>query len=286
MLLDSIGGGIIAESQFTGLWAASCSGGTSDHSPNIWIKGSESSIRGLQFTGFRSLNGSGEGVRVEGGRDLMFDGLVTMNNQAGQPGICGYSFAAGVSHWSVHGVSGGYGTHLSVVNLQDCGVLVAAGASDWYSITGDFQVDTSATHAGNQAAAVRDNGTGTNKRVDIVGGLAWVTYTPQVRCAGTGSPPAGTFTGHYEYQGKTVRFVNQYSFTSSGTCSIFPVMKLPLGSAAMATPFMAMNHTDGSVWTASISADTNQFLVRKGDGSGAFVSNGVNLYLSGFYERR
>ncbi len=74
-----------------------------------------------------------------------------------------------------------------VGNLQGYAVLVSAGTSDYYSITGNL------TH-GNGLGDLSDGGTGFNKRVDILGGgLALPIYTV------AGLPPASGNTGRMAY---------------------------------------------------------------------------------------
>lgn len=152
-----MGTGAVADSTFTGMWAAT--NGHSTGAPGVLVQGSAASVRSLSFNGLRSLNNGGEGLRVEGGAFIDVTApQIGFNSLTSAGASSGIYFGAGVSTWSVVGGRSGAGTQFTQANRQKYGLEIAAGAGDAITVVG---VDLT----GNRVGALSNGATGANQIV-------------------------------------------------------------------------------------------------------------------------
>ncbi|WP_018261373.1 hypothetical protein [Methylobacterium sp. WSM2598] len=178
LLIDPAGTGNVATLAFANLWTAT--NGTQTGYPGIRIKGTPQQTSGLSFVGGRSINNGGEGARLEGGAHVDFSNYqIGFNSRKAYNTYSGVYVAAGVSHWSFTG--GRVGPVYGMANHdenQKYGIDIAAGASDYYSITADL--------SGNVSGALNNLATGAHFSVMAAGapfGLAGASLG-----VGTASP--------------------------------------------------------------------------------------------------
>ncbi|GJE63761.1 hypothetical protein LNAOJCKE_0959 [Methylorubrum aminovorans] len=155
--ISPTGTGIVVDSQFTDLWAAT--NGISNGAAGVLVQGTPASVRSVSFNGPRLFNGGGEGFRMEGGAyidivnpQIGFNGLFANNTYSG------IYVAAGVSNWSVTGGRSGAGTGFTATNQQKYGIEVAPGSGNSFGIV---NVDLT----GNVTGALSNGATGSNQTV-------------------------------------------------------------------------------------------------------------------------
>jgi len=170
MLIQPTGTGLTAMHTHTNLWIGSNGnnpGAGTNNSSGIKIDGTAANILGLQFRGLQAVNNGGHGVAVLGGTQLMFDGLSSANGVHTSDTFSGYIILAGVSNFDIKGTAG-LGTKFT--NQQKYGVEIIAGASDNYSVFGNF--------SGNLSGNIYNAATGKNFNVvdtSVPGSVADIT---------------------------------------------------------------------------------------------------------------
>lgn len=174
-LFDAQATSLIKGCTFVGCWSSS------NTLKGVSVVGA-GTIDGLDFTSFRALNNGLDGisvasataknVRINGGSFCGNSQTVTHINS-------GIEFGVNVSDFSVIGAKCGNALGFSGTTQQR-GIIVQAGTSDRYTITGNDLI-------GNNSVGLLDNGSGTDK--SIIGNRGYTT-----RSGGTGTIAIGTNT--------------------------------------------------------------------------------------------
>lgn len=187
------GTGIVKSVNFASTWTAS------NALSGVSISGGGSTtVDGIRFLNHRSVNNVQHGYLLNAGPiNVIFDHCDAMGNSSVSSGTYhGFAVAAAASKFSIKG--GIYAQAAGFSNTQGYGILIAAGASDNYTIE-----DTVTTP--NTAGTIGDSGTGTTKFMranrgvsDVVltiASAATITLTPNDVYYVTGTTPIATIDG-------------------------------------------------------------------------------------------
>jgi hypothetical protein len=164
------GTGYVRGLVFTNCWSCSAT--------NEGILMGTGTIDDINFIGQRVFFNGKEGIKLNGGINIKFNGFSVAGNSASSSGTYdGIYVAANVTKFSF--VNGSSTQSDQANNTQKYGILVAAGTSDYYNISNN-DLHTNVT------GALSDGGTGTHKEIhDNVGAL--VSYTSQTSLSSAGT---------------------------------------------------------------------------------------------------
>lgn len=152
--------GSVTDITMVNCWGAS--NGQVDNHHGLWIAPSTGTISGMNIVAFRAEGNNGSGMVLDGGTEIVFDNCqVFCNSMAGSGLAHGLAINVDVSRFKISGGWYGKGGRIGFVtgtNNQGFGIIVNAGASDYYSIIGVTVLD-------NVTGNLVDAGTGVNKVV-------------------------------------------------------------------------------------------------------------------------
>lgn len=153
----STNGGNVGDVIFSGCWSSTNSGS------GINLTGiSASSLDGITIANSEFINNKKFGIVLSQCQNVLVNSNKAMGNSQGSPGIfAGIAVAAGVGKFIISSNISTFGGTIAqqrLPNSQPYGVVVVAGASDYYSITGNLGWN-------NMSGNVLDAGSGINKSV-------------------------------------------------------------------------------------------------------------------------
>lgn len=150
ILLNPASGGKIYGASFVDDWASSTTAGTNK---GVLLEGA-GTIDTVRFIGLRCFGNADYGMLVANGSNISIDSSDFSGNSAASSGTSGgIGFGAGVSNFSVTNCRSM--PMMYFANTQSYGIVVNAGASDYYVISGND------TH-GNVTGGIFNGGTGTH----------------------------------------------------------------------------------------------------------------------------
>ena len=175
------GTGYVAHGTLNQLWTTSNGTSPVANSPGTQISGPAASVIALKFTGFFAINNGGAGLEIlSGAKWLDVDGIVNQNNVSNTASVGGVHIGAGVSNWSFYGRAG-VGDWVAPSNNQKYGVIVDAGASDYYTVSADL--------SGNVTGTLSDGGTGVHKSIHVLGDVTNISGFSETHTVSNSSSP-------------------------------------------------------------------------------------------------
>lgn len=129
------GGGIVANWNLTGAWAATCGGSDPNNAGFLFEKGS-GTMRNINLIAPVSIVNAGVGIAVSGVENFtMTDPNVGSNSTAASGTRAGVQFNTNTSGWSVTGGKIGLGAPFTLAASQSYGISIGAGC-DGYVVAG------------------------------------------------------------------------------------------------------------------------------------------------------
>ncbi len=186
------GNGLISDNVISSSWA-----GMSATGNGLYVT-SSSNVDGLKVIGSQFHANALNGINLSGGVNILIDGNQFFQNSFLTPGVHhGIAIAPGVSKFTITNNQAGQGGYFSSHGpLQSRGIIVNAGASNNYTITGNQGF-------GNIVALLDDAGAGTTKTVfgngtsavlgafSVTGNVGFYGTTPIAKPTGVAVTAAG-----------------------------------------------------------------------------------------------